>query len=132
MARIRTLKEMWLERGLAATVPVFTLYCVAERGSEQTGPCKIGIATHPWSRLSALQGGNFRPLTMVWQVRMAGREQARDVEQWCLMRFRPNCYSVGGVTTRLASEWVDQTPWTVLQAAVDHINLVEPGVERVA
>lgn len=121
MPRIRTIKpELWLQTDTRSK-PEFSVYCIAESGSEDVGPCKIGIATHMNKRLSALQGGNFRPLTLVWQIRVSDRNQAKDTEQHCLGRFRPSPYSPK-IDCQLESEWVSSAPLIVLSAAVEYLR----------
>lgn len=120
MARIRSIKpETWRQAGVQSTA--FTLYCIAEQGCESSGPCKVGIAAHMQKRMSALQGGNWRYLVLCWQIQIATRSDALDVERHCLTRFRPSIYTASA-GTRLQSEWVNAVPLKVLEVAVSYLN----------
>lgn len=88
----------------------WTVYCVCERGSEEFGPCKVGIAENMSKRLSSLQGGNWRPLAIAWAISVPDREMAYRIEQYCLGFLRPNPYGDKSGRKRLKSEWVDGSP----------------------
>jgi hypothetical protein len=120
---------LWLQTDCAEH-PSFSLYCIAEAGSEIVGPCKVGIATHMQVRLSSLQGGNFRRLILVWQIRVAERDVAKEAEQLCLARFRPSCYAANS-RPRLHSEWVETDPLSVLAVATEFLNIGR-RIERAA
>lgn len=132
MARIRTIKpDVWTDRQTADGAPPYWIYCIAEEGEEETGPCKIGIATHLTKRLSSLQGGNRRPLNLIWQIRVRERDIARETEEFCLRALRPSPYS-SHVTPRLQSEWLAHPPRKVLEQAVLRLNIDNEEVRRVA
>lgn len=132
MARIRTIKPaIWGETDEAPGDGVCWLYCIVEEGDEETGPCKVGIATHLAKRLSSLQGGNRRHLNLIWQVRISKRQDARDTEEHCLITYRPSIYSVTD-QPRLASEWVDASPAMVLATAMQRLNVEAETFRRIA
>jgi hypothetical protein len=85
------------------------VYCLAEEGFETVGPCKIGMTVDMPKRLSSLQGGNWRPLIVVWTIAVPTREMARRIEDYCLSFLRPSIYG-GGARKQLKSEWVDGSP----------------------
>lgn len=116
MARIKP-ELIWTDESTASGADPYWLYCIAEDRAEATGPCKVGIATNITKRLSSLQGGNWRILNLMWTVRVAERDLAKYVEEWCLQAFRPSIYTVDG-KQRLSSEWVDATPAKVLEKAL--------------
>lgn len=120
MARIRTIEpEIWI----APTGPAaFWIYCITETGFETTGPCKVGRATHVNKRLSALQGGNWRQLNLIWQLRVGNRWQAADIEQHLLIMHRPNPYS--GAENTLWSEWIAVAPAVALRTALHMSEIV--------
>lgn len=119
MARIRTIKPelVWSDEETENGAMPFWLYCIVEEGSEDTGPCKIGVATDIKKRLSSLQGGNWRTLNLAWIVRLGDRERALNVENWCLAAFRPSVY-VRDDKVRLNSEWIQASPGQALEKAL--------------
>lgn len=122
---------IWSDEATQGGATPYWLYCIAEAGEEVTGPCKIGIATHLSKRLSSLQGGNRRPLNLVWQIRLADREQALGAEEYCLSRFRPSPYGPEP-PVRLCSEWVKAAPAKVLEVAAYWLDANETAIEEVA
>lgn len=82
----------------------YYLYCISEDGSP-LGPCKVGVASYPDSRLCSLQGGNHRRISFAWVSAFKNRDNAIDVERHILGRIR---------TQRgrkpLCSEWLDASP----------------------
>lgn len=132
MARIRTVKpELFADTAIPFGGSAHTLYCIAEIECESSGPCKVGIAADLSKRLSALQGGNWRPLVVVWCIRVPTRIEARDVEQHLLCRFRPNPYS-SSRSVQLQSEWVSARPLDVLKVALEYLNADCDRIQRVA
>ena len=133
MARIRTIKpaELWTEIAVDDAAG-YWLYCVVEDGCEETGPCKVGIATNTSKRLSSLQDGNHRLICFAWLIRVLDRDRAKDAEQSCLMRFRPSPYGEATPRLRLASEWIAATPQEALAHAVDRLNVEGMTVRRTA
>lgn len=120
--------EVWTdERPRGA--PHFHLYCIAESGAEESGPCKVGVATHISKRFSSLQCGNWRPLTVVWQIQVSTRAMALNVESHLLLSFRPSSYGNSG-EMRLKSEWISATPMAALQVAVSYLNADEIVVKK--
>lgn len=135
MARIRTIKPglIWTDEATAAGAKPYWLYCMTEEGAETRGPCKVGVATDLNKRLSALQGGNYRRLSIMWAVRMCDRAIALEAESHCLMRLRPSIYHVNDDRVRLPSEWVDAAPQRALEIATDILSVTIPnGIRRVA
>lgn len=123
MARIIQLNvPIWSDRETQEGAAPFWFYCITEAGEEETGPCKVGVATKFKTRLSSLQGGNRRRLTVAWLIRIADRRRALDVESYCLGCLRPSIY--GGHQTRrsFCSEWVDATPAKALSTAFRLLN----------
>jgi hypothetical protein len=101
VARIRTIKpEFWATTQQAWTHG-YSVYVVQERRS---GPIKIGIASHPLQRLTALQSGNPRKLTLR-AVFCGNREDCKAVEKYILQVF--SSFSVLG-------EWLSCDLMTVL------------------
>ncbi len=101
----------------------FTLYCLIEDGTEQ--PCKVGIATNLATRFCSLQGGNWRPLKISWQVQFGERDNALEVERHILSRLRPSAFSDTnkfGKRKRLKSEWLDATAEEAYAAGKDLIE----------
>lgn len=132
MARIRTIKpEFFTDDKVGESAPAFYIYCIAELGSEEAGPCKVGIATNLGKRLSSLQGGNWRLVVLAWSIRLSDRDEAKEVEQHCLRRLRPNPYSANR-KLRLKSEWVSASPRMVLEAAIEYLNADTERVTKVA
>lgn len=117
MARIRTIKPEFFRHETDLGVMAFStetyLYCVCEIGTEDTGPCKLGIAQSVSKRLSNLQCGNWRPLTIVWAIKFKGQELAGSMEARCLGNLRPSVYAVDD-RKRLCSEWVEASPTKAL------------------
>lgn len=116
--------------GLRSPQPtIFWLYCIEEADARGAGPCKVGVATHLNKRLSSLQGGNWRPLSLVWKVGLTDREAALQVEGFCLRTLRPSVYDGFDRRRRLQSEWLDATPEVALARARVVLNaLKEEGV----
>lgn len=133
MSRIRTIKPqlIWSDAATASGATPYWLYCIAERGCDETGPCKVGIAADLTKRLSALQGGNWRPLELAWTVRVANRDNARHAEDYCLCKFRPDIYVPTG-KPRLSSEWVEASPRAVLATALHILEITAGELKRVA
>jgi hypothetical protein len=102
---------------------VFHVYCLVEEGCRLTGPCKVGVATRMGTRLSSLQGGNWRQLEIAWLSSMKDRDNALDVEARILARLRPSIYGHPGRRRRLKSEWVDATPAEAYEAGRDLLAL---------
>lgn len=96
----------------------FHLYCLTEAGSE-LGPCKVGVATYPDSRLSSLQGGNHRTLRFEWISMFESRQNALDCEQHILGRLRSQA-----ARKPLRSEWLDASPEEVWEAGRELIEAV--------
>jgi hypothetical protein len=71
-----------------------SLYVLQER---RQGPVKVGIAEHPIRRLSALQGGNPRRISMR-AIYVGSREDCRFIEGAILFRFSGR---------GLIGEWLD-------------------------
>lgn len=113
----------------AITGELFYLYCLVEEGCKLTGPCKVGVATHMNTRLSSLQGGNWRPLEIAWVSTVKDRGHALNVESRILSRLRPSIYGRPGPHRKLKSEWVDATPAEAYAAGLD---LLELFLEEVA
>lgn len=129
MSRIRkTGHEQWRDGELSPGDQPSFLYCLAEAGCEETGPCKVGVATSLSQRLSSLQGGNWRPIAYVWTIAIKGRRLALDAEQHVLGHLRPNPYS--GVENDFMSEWVRQAPNEAKARAIDYLNLDRAPVVR--
>ena len=104
--------------GLRSPQPtIFWLYCIEEADARGAGPCKVGVATHLNKRLSSLQGGNWRPLSIVWKVGLIDRDAALQVEAFCLQTLRPSVYGGMKGVRRLKSEWLDATPEVALERA---------------
>lgn len=120
MARIRSIETWAPER--AAAADVYWLYCLTEQGSESSGPCKVGIASHLEKRVSSLQGGNWRPLVLCWVIRLHNRADVIEVEQHCLMCLRPSQYNSDDI--QLQSEWVAATPAKALAVASRYVNAI--------
>lgn len=121
MARIRSI-ETWAPERAAAAADVYWLYCLTEQGSESSGPCKVGIASHLTKRVSSLQGGNWRPVVLCWVIRLHSRDDVKAVEQYCLMCLRPSSYSSDD--RQLQSEWVAATPAKAFEVASRYVNAI--------
>ena len=118
MSRIRTIKpEFWTDEKPVAR----WIYCLTETGEEGSGPCKVGIASNLEKRLSSLQGGNRRLLSLAWRISLSDPLLARHAEQYCLSLFRPSIYIDSG-QVRLQSEWIDAAPSAALKAVVGLLN----------
>ncbi len=83
MSRIRTIKPQDWGRVQEPWSLGQTLYVVEE---VETGLIKVGIASHPTRRLSALQGGNPRELALR-AVYVGSRKECLDVEHALLRVF---------------------------------------------
>lgn len=122
--------EAW-EHDLAASARApHWLYCLAEEGSFESGPCKIGVAVDLASRLSGLQTGNWRKVGFVWAFRLISRRDALDAEEHCLGWLRPNPYGDKKPIKQLCSEWVDATPAKALERALLYVNVEGEFVRR--
>lgn len=102
----------------------YSLYVVQEG---EVGPFKIGVASHPFRRLSGLQCGNHRPLNMralyggprsLW---VAGsvtglRARCRAIEAQVLAHFADE---------RLAGEWIDVPELRWICDAIDGYRVAE-------
>jgi T5orf172 domain len=62
-----------------------SVYLIGEVG--QRNRFKIGVAVDVEDRLSALQGGNYRPLACFYQIALETRELAFAAEQECHRRL---------------------------------------------
>lgn len=102
----------------------FFVYCITEEGCEESGPCKVGVATSLSKRLSSLQGGNWRPLALAWMMTISRREYALNIEQRILMRLRPGIYGHPGPRRRLKSEWIDASPAEAFAAGNDLLTIL--------
>lgn len=102
---------------------LFHLYCIVEQGNRLTGPCKVGVATRMGTRLSSLQGGNWRQLEIAWVSTIKDRDHALEVEARILTRLRPNIYGHPGPRRKLKSEWVDAAPGEAYEAGRDLLEL---------
>jgi len=133
MARIRTIKpEFWTDSKTANGAKPYWIYCIVENGSEEIGPCKIGIANNLGKRLSSLQSGNWRPLVLIWKIRVSDRDWAKNVEQYCLGCHRPSVYTPD-YRKRLKSEWVETSPYKCLETAMRLLSAKDDNhVRRVA
>lgn len=131
MARIRSIKpEFWEDTSIAAGNAGHWVYCAVEAGTEESGPCKIGVAKNYSKRLYGLQTGNWRCLGFAWLLRVADVDVARDVEEHVLRRLRPNPY--GDDSGRLCSEWVLATPGEALELAVELLEAGDAPIARAA
>lgn len=132
VARIRSIKPARWETSTATSGTGFWVYCIAEKGREESGPCKVGIAAHVDKRLSSLQGGNWRRLVLCWTVRLSSRELALDAEQHCLLSCRPSDYS-DDTRRQLRSEWVDVSPSKAFEAVARMVTAATgDAVKRVS
>lgn len=95
---------------------LFHIYCLVEVGCKLTGPCKVGVATRMNTRLSSLQGGNWRQIEIAWLSTIKDRDHALDVEARILSRLRPSVYGHPRPRRKLKSEWVDATPAEAYEA----------------
>lgn len=84
MARIKKIDVAALPGQQEAQQPGCILYVIEEAG---TSHFKIGIAGHPRRRLSGLQCGNFRKLSLV-AAYQGSRSNCREVELVALKFFR--------------------------------------------
>lgn len=92
MARIlKIFPELWVS-AQTAWPHGCCLYLVQEG---RHGPVKIGFAEHPVRRLSALQGGNHRKLTLR-TIYSGERKVCQEIEKTALRRF-----------AILRNEWLD-------------------------
>lgn len=103
------------------------IYCVAEIGSEESGPCKIGISCQVSTRVSSLQAGNWRPIKLLWKREAQNRDHAKLIESQVLSRYRPSIYTKTD-EDRLKSEWVGIPP-SVAMAWADNILAQLAGPE---
>lgn len=94
MARIRSIKPDFWGNAQDAWTHGCSLYVIQER---RKGPVKVGIAEHPIRRLSALQGGNPRSISLR-AIFVGSREDCRFVEGAILFRFSGR---------GLVGEWLD-------------------------
>lgn len=132
MARARRKPgQVWSDDPSIKADAGFWLYCITEMGHEETGPCKVGIATRLDTRLSSLQGGNWRQINLVWQVRLCDRLFALTVERWLLGKYRPSIYGPDD-KPRLMSEWIEASPNDALKTAVKLIDECHGPIRRVA
>lgn len=83
MARIRSIKpQAWVSQQ-QIWEHEYSIYVIQER---RKGPVKIGVAGHPFRRLSALQGGNPRVISLR-AVYVGTRADCRWIEGAVLFRF---------------------------------------------
>lgn len=129
MARVKPNKpvELW-DVGEGPGDPVF-VYCAVESGNAVA--CKVGVAGNLSARLSGLQGGNWRPLSMVWAICLPDRAIALSIEAHCLAKFRPQIYGFSGPRKKLSSEWVHATPEEVFQWAKKIVGISFDKMEMV-
>ncbi len=83
MARIRSIKPDFWTNQQECWPYEYSLYVIQER---RKGPVKVGVATHPFRRLSALQGGNPRELTLR-AIFVGTRADCRWIESAIHLRF---------------------------------------------
>lgn len=118
MARVKTARtQQWSAQSEADAGSVYWVYCIAEEQAEETGPCKVGVASNLEKRLSSLQGGNYRRLVLCWSIKVSDRQLALDAESYCLSVLRPSVYGGIRMPRRLMSEWVDGSPAKALEQA---------------
>jgi hypothetical protein len=122
--------ETWSDEQTIGGAKPFWLYCITESGCEGSGPCKIGVATEIWKRLSSLQGGNWRPLMLAWVIRVSDRRQVCDTEARLLIDFRPPEYGPT-LDEQLKSEWVSAAPGAVLTKALTYLEITHAPLRRV-
>lgn len=107
MARIRPFPETsWVSQNSLWPTRECCLYLIEEVG----GPTKIGVAGHPFRRLSCLQGGNPRWLA-IKAIFIGERDDCLVIES--------------GVLKRLAhlvvrGEWID-LPW---ERVIEQIQII--------
>lgn len=131
MSRIRSIKpEFWTDSSVDA-VPAFWLYCITEFNCETSGPCKVGIATKLGTRVSSLQGGNWRQLVLIWKIRLSDRDRAKDTEGRLLRQFRPDLFGPP-LISGLKSEWVTARPLDVLKQAIEFLDATHEPLRRVS
>lgn len=106
------------------------LYCIAEAGFEISGPCKVGIAGSAKKRLSSLQAGNHRRLSLVWSIFLPSRRVALGAERHCLAYLRPLPFG-SGRAPRLASEWVSASPPEVFLRTATYLLARDCPIERI-
>lgn len=92
------------------------IYVIAESTS---GPCKIGITTDPRFRLSILQNGNPRKLTLA---------HYKQINYLSRLEYERVAHALAGAAYQLVGEWFDITTDSAVRAVDEACRMMdEPG-----
>jgi hypothetical protein len=90
------------------------LYIIGQyRNDRIRGPVKVGIASAPWSRVTALQTGSPTPIAIYMAIHTDSRDTALAVERRMHERLAEH---------RMVGEWFDVNPASALGCLLDLLD----------